>query len=38
MARSSLASPAVVDLLQPFIVTVSHAGKEDLSELEPGVR
>jgi len=38
MARGSLASPAVVDLLRPFIITAAHSGEEDLADLEPAVR
>jgi hypothetical protein len=38
MARSSLASPAVVDLLRPFVVTATHCGTDDLADLEPTVR
>src|SRR5262245_61023149 len=38
MARSSLASPAVVDLLRPFVITAAHCGKDDLADLEPAVR
>jgi len=28
----------VVDLLQPFVVTAAHSGKDDLGDLEPAVR
>ena len=38
MARGSLASPAVVDLLRPFIITAAHSGREDLADLAPAVR
>ncbi len=38
MARGSLASPAVVELLRPFVITAAHAGKGDLADLEPDVR
>jgi hypothetical protein len=27
-----------VDLLRPFVITAAHSGKEDLADLEPGVR
>lgn len=38
MARGSLATPAVVDLLRPFLITAAHSGKDDLADLEPAVR
>ena len=28
----------MVDLLQPFVVTAAHSGKDDLGDLEPAVR
>src|SRR5262245_6617514 len=38
MARGSLASPAVVDLLRPLVIVAAHSGREDASDLEPAVR
>ena len=38
MARGSLASPEVIKLLDPFIVTSVHAGKENLADMEPEAR
>lgn len=38
MARGSLASPVVVELLRPFVIIAAHAGKDDLLDLEPDVR
>jgi hypothetical protein len=38
LARGSLAAPAVVDLLEPFLLTSAHSGKADLGDLEPAVR
>lgn len=38
MARSSLAAPAMVNLLRPFVLTAAHSGKADLAQAEPAVR
>src|SRR5215831_14424410 len=37
-ARGSLATPAVVDLLKPFLLIATHSGQDDLGDLEPAVR
>jgi hypothetical protein len=38
MARGSLASPALVESLRPFIVVSAHSGKADFSDMDPAVR
>jgi hypothetical protein len=38
MARGSLASDAVLKLLQPFVITSANCGGSDLSALDPEVR
>jgi len=38
LARGSLASPAMVNLLKPFVLTAAHSGKADLALAEPAVR
>jgi hypothetical protein len=37
-ARSFLASPPIIDLLRPFVVTSAHTGRQDLSDVEPAAR